>query len=98
MVNKFGWNFFQYRIQINDETKKIQLDMWAQLVLDYCKAHKMFIIDKTDTSLSLFNNQKISRQLSIEAVGVVLNYMKSKELIQWVDSTQNRLALLSMQS
>jgi len=79
-----------FTIQPNAETKKKQLDIWTQLVLNYCRANKMFVLDKSDNSSVLFNNREISRQLSLESITVILEYMKTKEKIQWADEKKDR--------
>ncbi|PRP78288.1 hypothetical protein PROFUN_13822 [Planoprotostelium fungivorum] len=49
-------------------TRRKQLDMWAGLVLDYCKYHKKYSLDLEEELRSkdgLFHNPRIERILSI---------------------------------
>jgi len=99
MSTDFEWPtqyFFPpfFTIQPNQETRKLQLEIWSNLILKYCKHNKMFILDKSGNSIPLFNNSDISRQLSIPAVEIVLKDMAQKGLIEWTDAKEERCYVL----
>lgn len=53
--------FHARRIQPNAETRKKQLDAWRTLLLDYCRARKVWVIDvREGDGLPVFNNAAIS--------------------------------------
>lgn len=48
------------RLQPNIETEKKQLEAWRTLVLDYCRFHKIYVLDVQEASTSpLFQNKSI---------------------------------------
>ena len=60
-------------------TREKQLDAWASLVLDYCQYHKLYTVSLADLHVSeLFDNAKISRQLSIEGVRAVFDVLERR--------------------
>ncbi|VVC43728.1 ESCRT-II complex, Vps25 subunit, N-terminal winged helix,Winged helix-turn-helix DNA-binding [Cinara cedri] len=77
-----------FTIQPNLETRKKQLDAWRSLVLDYCRLHKIFIIDvREGEHLPLFNNTAISRKLSPQAINTVLEVLLSTGNAGMVDKS-----------
>lgn len=58
--------------QINDQTWNSQLEYWTSLILDYCKFYRLWIIHSDD---ELFKNSSINRQLNIQCVQLIFDYM-----------------------
>lgn len=63
-----------YRKQIHEETLRKQLEMWRDLVLGYCQAHRIFFIDSSSVQLP-FENTAISRKASAELIHCILEFM-----------------------
>jgi ESCRT-II complex subunit VPS25 len=63
-----------FTLQINEDTKKKQLDAWCDLVLAYCKQTRSFQLDLIESQSSeLFNNKKIDRKCSLELIAVIID-------------------------
>jgi len=58
-----------FTIQPIPKTKEQQLISWRNLICDYHKTNRIW---EVDTTSAVFNNKKISRQLSPAAIRVVL--------------------------
>lgn len=85
----FPWQFnFPpfFTIQPNLETRKIQLETWSTLIIDYCCFKKIASIN-TNKMINepIFYNKKIDRQLSRESLLVILDYMQSRGSIEWAN-------------
>ncbi|KAM0989515.1 hypothetical protein ACFX15_012929 [Malus domestica] len=63
--------FFNYppyfTLQPIRETCKKQIQLWNNLILDYCKTHSIFMIGLEDQDFPLFSNPTIERSLTHEA-------------------------------
>ncbi|XP_038071505.1 vacuolar protein-sorting-associated protein 25-like [Patiria miniata] len=78
-----------FTLQPNLETKKKQVAAWCDLVLAYHKHHKIFNLDvKESQSSPLFNNTKIDRKLSTDAIYSILEELRVKGNIEWTDKTR----------
>uniref|UniRef100_A0A0E0N080 ESCRT-II complex subunit VPS25 n=1 Tax=Oryza rufipogon TaxID=4529 RepID=A0A0E0N080_ORYRU len=53
------------------ETREKQVQLWKDLILDYCRSQKLYIIS-LEEDFPLFSNPKIERSLSHEAKEVFL--------------------------
>lgn len=64
--HSFSYGVSMFRLQPNVETRKKQLDAWRTLLLDYCRAQKICVIDVNDRDhLPVFNNTAISSKCFI---------------------------------
>jgi len=93
---EFEWPW-QYRfppfftIQPNLDTKKKQLEAWRSLILNYYRTKKLFILDITEAHSSpLFVNKEIDRKLSIDSIYIVLEDLKQKGNVEWLDKQRKR--------
>uniref|UniRef100_A0A453F5N1 Vacuolar protein-sorting-associated protein 25 n=1 Tax=Aegilops tauschii subsp. strangulata TaxID=200361 RepID=A0A453F5N1_AEGTS len=75
-------HFFNYppyfTLQPVRETREKQVQLWKELILDYCRSQKMYIIS-LEEDFPLFSNPKIERSLSYEAKEVFLAALVSEE-------------------
>ena len=67
-----------YTLQPNPETAATQVEMWARLVLSYCRAHKRFVLQaggEWERTSELFCHRTIDRALSPDMVRVLFAYL-----------------------
>lgn len=75
--NHYYWPFF-YTIQKHAETRMKQLEMWATIVKEYCKANKIWKISKEFFLENIGKNTSINRKLSSEAANTIFEFMQNK--------------------
>ncbi len=56
----YNWPFF-FTIQKNAETRLKQFSMWAKVIVEFCKANKIWRISKSQFANSLGHNSGINR-------------------------------------
>uniref|UniRef100_A0A6B2LM09 ESCRT-II complex subunit VPS25 n=1 Tax=Arcella intermedia TaxID=1963864 RepID=A0A6B2LM09_9EUKA len=67
-------------------TRKKQVDMWIDFILDYTKFHKLSQIQLNQHLNSpLFCNSKINRKLSYESAHYILEELVKKGNAEWMD-------------
>ena len=60
-------------------------------MLDYCRRRSLTSIDVVEIASSdLFRNQKINRRLNEEFIQTILEDLKSKGNLEWVDKSKKR--------
>ena len=80
-----------YTLQPNSETRKKQLESWRTIIRDYCQKRQITSLDIREISQSeLFNNTKIQRRLSEEALTVVFKELEDKGNVEWTDKAKTR--------
>uniref|UniRef100_A0A8C6Q2K4 Vacuolar protein-sorting-associated protein 25 n=1 Tax=Nothobranchius furzeri TaxID=105023 RepID=A0A8C6Q2K4_NOTFU len=68
-----------FTLQPNVDTRQKQLAAWCSLVLSYCRHHKLYTLDVMEAQESpVFNNKKMERKLSVEAIQVVFEELRKK--------------------
>nr|XP_021335724.1 vacuolar protein-sorting-associated protein 25 isoform X1 [Danio rerio] len=68
-----------FTLQPNVDTRQKQLAAWCSLVLSYCRHRKLYTLDVLEAQESpVFNNKKIERKLSVEAIQVVFEELRKK--------------------
>ncbi|XP_067825009.1 vacuolar protein-sorting-associated protein 25 [Heptranchias perlo] len=84
-----------YTLQPNVNTQHKQLAAWCSLVLSYLQYHKLYTIDVLEAQESpLFNNKKIQRKFPIEAIQVVLEELRKKGNLEWIDKNKTRCLIM----
>ncbi|XP_013188511.2 vacuolar protein-sorting-associated protein 25 isoform X2 [Amyelois transitella] len=79
-----------FTIQPHTETRTKQLEAWQQLIAEYSQATKQSTIDiRESQNCPLFNNTKINRKLSQEAILTILEYMSKTGRAAAVDKSKN---------
>ncbi|XP_065833969.1 vacuolar protein-sorting-associated protein 25-like [Oscarella lobularis] len=98
MAFKWPWQYdFPpfYTLQPNVDTREKQIDGWCNLVLSYHRSNKLFKLDLKEASASpLFNNKKINRRLSEEAILLVLETLKNRGNLEWMDKQKAQCLVL----
>ncbi|MQM19997.1 hypothetical protein Taro_053013 [Colocasia esculenta] len=89
--------FFNYppyfTLQPVRETREKQVQLWKELILDYCKSQKVFIIG-LEEDFPLFINSAIERSLSHEAKEVFLSSLVSEGRAEWMDKGHKKCLIL----
>ena len=90
-------HFFNYppyfTLQPVRETREKQVQLWKELILDYCRSQKMYIIS-LEEDFPLFSNPKIERSLSYEAKEVFLAALVSEGRAEWIDKSHKKCLIL----
>jgi ESCRT-II complex subunit VPS25 len=79
-----------FTLQPNDDTRRKQLDAWADLTLAYCKSNRIYQLDLVEhESSELFNNKKIERNCSIELLRAIVDYMCKTGRAEWIEGVSS---------
>uniref|UniRef100_A0A4W3H6N8 Vacuolar protein-sorting-associated protein 25 n=1 Tax=Callorhinchus milii TaxID=7868 RepID=A0A4W3H6N8_CALMI len=82
-------------LQPNVNTQHKQLAAWCSVVLAYFRYHKLHQLDVLEAQESqLFNNKRIQRKLSTEAIQVVLEDLRKKGNLEWIDKNKTRCLIM----
>ncbi|KAL1569203.1 Vacuolar protein-sorting-associated protein 25 [Salvia divinorum] len=90
-------HFFNYppyfTLQPVKDTREKQIQLWKELILEYCRTHKIFVVG-LDEDFPLFSNQVIERSLSNEAREAFLSALVSEGRAEWLDKSHRKCLLL----
>ncbi|TVU35702.1 hypothetical protein EJB05_17603, partial [Eragrostis curvula] len=75
------------------ETREKQVQLWKDLILDYCRGQKIHVIS-LEEDFPLFSNPKIDRSLSHEAKEVFLAALVSEGRAEWMDKGHKKCLIL----
>ncbi|XP_020208209.1 vacuolar protein sorting-associated protein 25 isoform X2 [Cajanus cajan] len=73
--------------------KQIQVQLWKELILDYCKTQKIFVIG-LEEEFPLFTNHVIERSLTHEARATFLSALVSEGRAEWMDKGHRKCLIL----
>ncbi|XP_044462120.1 vacuolar protein sorting-associated protein 25-like isoform X2 [Mangifera indica] len=89
--------FFNYppyfTLQPVRDTREKQVQLWKELILDYCRTQKIFVIG-LEEEFPLFSNPVIERSLSNEAREVFLSALVSEGRAEWLDKGHRKCLIL----
>lgn len=89
--------FFNYppyfTLQPVRDTREKQVQLWKELILDYCRTQKIFVIG-LEEEFPLFSNQLIERSLSNEAREAFLLALVSEGRAEWLDRGHRKCLIL----
>ncbi|CAI0541474.1 unnamed protein product [Linum tenue] len=89
--------FFNYppyfTLQPVRDTRDKQIQLWKELILDYCRTQKIFVIG-LEEEFPLFANPAIERSLSHEAREAFLSALVSEGRAEWLDKGHKKCLLL----
>ncbi|XP_051014638.1 vacuolar protein-sorting-associated protein 25 isoform X2 [Acomys russatus] len=100
MAMSFEWPW-QYRfppfftLQPNVDTRQKQLAAWCSLVLSFCRLHKqpsMTVMEAQESPL--FNNVKLQRKLPVESIQIVLEELRKKGNLEWLDKNKSSFLIM----
>lgn len=90
-------HFFNYppyfTLQPVRDTREKQVHLWKELIIDYCKTQKIFVIG-SEEEFPLFTNSVIERSLSHEAKEAFLSAIVSDGRAEWMDKSHRRCLVL----
>ena len=89
----YSWPFF-FTIQEYSETRQRQLEMWADLILDYHKAKGIWKLTKTEFLAGIGRNEAVNRVLSSDDVTIVFDYLILKKKAMFSPISKGVLFLL----
>lgn len=78
-----------FTLQRNTQTRESQLAAWTRLVLDYCQAQRIFVLDiegaweRTTGAGGLFRNKALDRSLSADAQRTVFGALVEQGAAAW---------------
>ncbi|BAT99681.1 hypothetical protein VIGAN_10118300 [Vigna angularis var. angularis] len=90
-------HFFNYppyfTLQPVRDTREKQIQLWKELILDYCKTQKTFVI-ALEEEFPLFANHVIERSLTHEAREAFLSALVSEGRAEWMDKGHRKCLIL----
>jgi ESCRT-II complex subunit VPS25 len=84
----YDWPFF-FTIQKHAETRIKQLQMWSDLIIQYCIENKVWRLSKSDFSTTLAKNTKINRKLSSEGINLIFEFLVQKNKAMFINAKNN---------
>uniref|UniRef100_A0A0D6RAI9 ESCRT-II complex subunit VPS25 n=1 Tax=Araucaria cunninghamii TaxID=56994 RepID=A0A0D6RAI9_ARACU len=89
--------FFNYppyfTLQPVKDTREKQVQLWKELILNYCKHNKIYIVS-LEEDFPPFSNPTIDRKLSHEAKEVFLHALVSEGRAEWLDKGRKKCLIL----
>ncbi|MED6220332.1 Vacuolar protein-sorting-associated protein 25 [Stylosanthes scabra] len=89
--------FFNYppyfTLQPVRDTRDKQIQLWKDLILDYCKTQKVFVIG-LEEEFPLFSNPVIERSLTHEARETFLSVLVVEGRAEWMDKFHRKCLIL----
>lgn len=88
MVKQFSFLRFMYswklrlllfcvnRIQVHATTREVQLDTWANLVMNYQKSLNQPMLNINDEKTDLFVNKELNRRLNVDGRALVMDHLE----------------------
>ncbi|KAL3645755.1 Vacuolar protein-sorting-associated protein 25 [Castilleja foliolosa] len=90
-------HFFNYppyfTLQPVRDTREKQIQLWRELILDYCRTQKVFVVG-LDEDFPLFSNPVIERSLSHEAREAFLSALVNEGRAEWLDKNHRKCLIL----
>ncbi|XP_039116232.1 vacuolar protein sorting-associated protein 25-like isoform X2 [Dioscorea cayenensis subsp. rotundata] len=77
------------------ETREKQVQLWKELILDYCRNQKVFRVG-LEEDFPLFTNLVIERSLSHEAKELFLSTLVNEGRAEWMDKRHKKCLILWM--
>lgn len=75
------------------DTREKQIQLWKELILDYCRTQKIFVVG-LDEDFPLFSNPVIERSLSHEAREAFLSALVAEGRAEWLDKSHKKILIL----
>jgi ESCRT-II complex subunit VPS25 len=89
--------FFNYppyfTLQPVKDTREKQIQLWKDLILDYCRSEKIFVIQLED-DFPLFANPAIERSLTYEARAAFVSGLVADGRAEWMDKSHRKCLVL----
>ena len=85
----YSWPFF-FTLQKHGETRRKQLLMWTELILNFCKDNKVWRLSKSVFYENLGKNPKINRKLPLDSVETIFSFMIDKKSAMYVNEKKSK--------
>ncbi|KAF3447699.1 hypothetical protein FNV43_RR08402 [Rhamnella rubrinervis] len=82
-----------FSLQPVRDTREKQVQLWKELILDYCRTQKIFIVG-LEEEFPLFSNPVIERSLSHEAREAFISALVSEGRAEWLDKGHRKCLIL----
>eukprot|EP00850_Spirogloea_muscicola_P012246 SM000078S22105 [mRNA] locus=s78:463025:464677:- [translate_table: standard] len=82
-----------FTLQPVKDTREKQIQLWKELILQYCKQQKIFRVN-LDEEFPLFVNQAIDRKLSNDAKVCFLGALVAEGRAEWLDKGHQKCLIL----
>ncbi|CAE7517995.1 vps25 [Symbiodinium sp. CCMP2456] len=73
-----------FTLQPNATVRAKQMELWTHFVCDYCRFHRVFMLDISDSS-AIFKNAEIQRQLAGDARKALAKHLVETGAAAWAD-------------
>ncbi|XP_052575747.1 vacuolar protein-sorting-associated protein 25-like [Peromyscus californicus insignis] len=84
-----------FTLQPNVDTRQKQLAAWCSPVLSFCHLHKQSSMTVMEVQESpLFNNIKLQRKLLVESIQIVLEELRKKGNLEWLDKNESSFLIM----
>lgn len=85
--------FFSVQPILN--TRKKQSQLWGDLILSWCRHHKIFELNVADASATpLFHNASINRRLPPEGIVTFIDDLVAAGSAEWVNREKTKCSIL----
>lgn len=85
-----------FTIQPNLETRKLQLEAWRSLILDYFQDQNIHQLHLRDwLGKPPFANEAINRRLDLDSMKLIINSLVGKKFAEWIDKDQGTCLIYS---
>lgn len=87
-----------HRLQPVEETQGKQRQLWRELILSYCRHHRIYIVSSDENfKFEPFHNERINRKLNGQARQIFLDDLVKHNSGLWLDK-QKRMCLILWRS
>lgn len=92
MANSWHYDFPPFfTLQPNDDTRRIQLDAWCDIILTHCAHNKLYTLNISEViKQPPFVNNKIDRRLSTTTMMAILKDMQNNGRIEWIRADRGK--------
>lgn len=75
-----------FTLQPNLETRRVQLEAWRSLILDFCNNQNINQLNlRSWSNKAPFYNETIDRRLNLESMKIVIDSLCEKKFAEWLD-------------
>ena len=84
-----------WTLQSNVKEREKQCELWGNLICAFIKFHNFTEFDLMSAlETPLFKNNKLGRQLSMDTLTTILDYLVEKGNAEWVSETKGRVRIM----
>lgn len=84
-----------FTIQPNLEIRRVQLEAWRSLILEYCQHNDIHKLNLRDwLNRPPFHNEAINRKLDLDSLRCIIDSLVDKKFAEWVDGKNKESCLV----